>query len=58
MKMTKMMMKTKITHKFLGDCYLTEESEFMQSTNPDPSSYFVEHDDEIKEVSKHLLKFS
>lgn len=45
-----------LIHKNLGNVYITDHCIFLQERNPDPTSIFVEHDDEIKEVCKHLLK--
>ena len=43
-------------HKNLGEVYISEVCEYLQATNPDPSSIFVDHDGDTKEVSKHLVK--
>jgi hypothetical protein len=45
-----------VRHKNLGICTITDTCRYLQSTNPDPSSVFVEHDGETKEVSKHLVE--
>jgi hypothetical protein len=45
-----------LIHKNRGDCYYTEECDYMQRHNPDTSSIFVEIDGEIQEVTKALLE--
>ena len=47
----------KAIHKNLGEVEYTEACRFLQLTNPDPSSIFVEHDGDIKEVTKSLVVF-
>lgn len=43
-------------HKYLGEVSITEACNYLQATNPDPSSMFVEHDGDLKEVTKSLVK--
>ena len=43
-------------HKNLGEVLITEACEYLQATNPDPTSIFIEHDGEIKEVTRNLVK--
>lgn len=45
----------KVTHKFLGAAYITEACLAMQSMNPDTTSTYIEHDGEVKEVTKSLV---
>lgn len=47
--------KGKRTHKNLGDVFITVECLAMQLQNPDPTSIFVEHNGEIKEVSRSMM---
>ncbi len=47
----------KAIHKNLGEVEYTKACQFLQLTNPDPSSIFVEHDGDIKEVTKSLVVF-
>ena len=47
----------KAYHKNLGEVIYSEACQFMQLTNPDPTSIFIEHDGDIKEVSKQLVVF-
>ena len=42
-------------HKSLGKVKITQECLYLQSKNDDPTAVFVEHDNEIKEVSKHMV---
>lgn len=44
-------------HKILGDIEITEECLKINLCNPDPTSTFVFHDGQIKEVSKSLVYF-
>ncbi len=48
----------KFIHKNLGSVEITEACAFMQKSNPDSSSIFVEHLGEIIEVSKHMIDFA
>lgn len=43
-------------HRNLGEVSITEACDYLQATNPDLSSMFVEHDGEVKEVTKALVK--
>ncbi len=43
------------THKLLGAVKITECCKELQALNPDATSMFVEHNGEIKEVSKSLV---
>lgn len=45
----------KRTHKSLGTVFVTTECLAMQLQNPDQTSIFVEHDGEIKEVSRAMM---
>jgi len=45
----------KAYHKNLGFVKYTEACQFLQLTNPDPSSIFVEYDGEIIEVTKYFV---
>lgn len=45
-----------VYHKYLGVCRITHACEYMQKSNPDVTSIFVEHDGEIKEVTKALVE--
>jgi len=47
--------KGKRKHKNLGDVFITIDCLAMQLQNPDPTSIFVEHDGEIKEVSRAMI---
>lgn len=47
----------KCVHKNLGDCLYTEACHYMQVRNPDSTTIFIEHEGEIKEVSKSLVSF-
>lgn len=42
-------------HRNLGAVRVTEACRYLQSTNPDQSSTYVEHDGDIKEVTKDLV---
>ncbi len=44
-----------VTHRHLGPCLVTEACEYLQRTNPDTTSMYVEHDGELKEVTKALV---
>jgi hypothetical protein len=45
----------KVTHRNLGECIINMECLAMQLRNADPSSIFVEHDGDIKEVSRSMI---
>jgi hypothetical protein len=45
----------KAKHKNLGNVEITEACLFMQDCNPDPSTLYVEHDGDIKEVSYNMM---
>ena len=45
----------KVTHKNLGECIINMECLAMQLRNADPTSIFVEHDGDIKEVSRSMI---
>jgi hypothetical protein len=45
----------KVYHANLGDALVTEDCMRMQRTNPDKTSMFIEHDGELKEVTKALV---
>lgn len=51
-------MKVKMIHKFLGEVYTTEQTRKIQALNFDPTSLIVEHEGEIKEVSRALCVYS
>lgn len=42
-------------HRELGPVTITDECRELQRTNPDPTSTYVVHDGELKEVTKALL---
>ena len=44
-----------VVHAYLGVCIYTAECDHLQQSNPDPTSIYVEHKGEIKEVSKALI---
>lgn len=44
-----------ITHKNIGECRVTEECSYLQHLNADPSSLFVIHDQDVKEVSRNMF---
>ena len=44
-----------VIHAHLGVCIYTAECDHLQQSNPDPTSIYVEHKEEIKEVSKALI---
>ena len=44
-------------HKNLGEVEYTEACQFLQLTNPDPTSIFIEHYGDIKEVTKSSVVF-
>ena len=46
---------TAAIHSCLGSVEITDECLVMQAMNPDPTSMFVEHAGEIKEVSRNLV---
>jgi len=48
-------MKTTVTHEFLGEVEITEECLALQALSTDPSTIYVEYDDDIREVSKSLI---
>jgi hypothetical protein len=43
-------------HRNLGEVWITEACDYLQNSNPDPSSCFVEHDGDVKEVTRNLVK--
>jgi len=43
-------------HRNLGECTIDELCMEMNRTNPDKTSIFVVHDNDIKEVTKALVK--
>jgi hypothetical protein len=45
----------KVTHQNLGECIINMECLAMQLRNADPTSIFVEHDGDIKEVSRAMI---
>jgi len=45
----------KVTHKNIGECIINMECLAMQLRNADPTSIFVEHDGDIKEVSRSMI---
>ena len=45
-----------VKHHNLGDVLITADCLALQQLNPDPTSIFIEHDGEIKEVSRALLE--
>ena len=45
----------KVTHRNLGECIININCLVMQVRNPDPTSIFVEHDGDIKEVSRSMI---
>jgi hypothetical protein len=44
-----------VKHRKLGECVINMECLAMQLRNPDPTSMFVEHDGDIKEVSRSMI---
>lgn len=51
-----MIRETKITHKNIGECRVTEECSYMQQLDGfDPSSLYVVHDSQLKEVSRNMF---
>ena len=42
-------------HRNLGECIINLECLAMQLRNADPTSIFVEHDGDIKEVSRAMI---
>lgn len=49
--------KAVYTHKFLGIVEINEECLKLYADSPDPTSMFVLHNNQIKEVSKSLVSF-
>jgi hypothetical protein len=47
--------KSERTHKNLGTVFITLECLALQLHNLDPTTIFVEHDGEIKEVSRSMM---
>ena len=45
----------RVYHKNLGEVIITIPCLRMQLMNSDPSSIFVEHDGDIKEVSRSMI---
>ena len=43
-------------HSIFGRVEITEACLQLQRLNPDPSSIFVEHDGDVKEVTKSLVR--
>ncbi len=43
-------------HKNLGEVFVTVDCLALQLQNPDPTSIFVEHNGEIKEVSRAMME--
>lgn len=56
MKEDEKVWRGKRKHKNLGDVFITIECLALQLRNSDPSSIFVEHDGEIKEVSRSMIE--
>jgi hypothetical protein len=48
--------KGRCMHKNLGEVFVTVDCLALQLQNPDPTSLFVEHDGEIKEVSRAMME--
>jgi len=46
----------RLLHAFLGDVVYSDAAAALQRLNPDPTSLFVEHDGEVKEVTAHLVR--
>lgn len=44
-----------VMHRHIGLCQVTETCLYMQRTNPDTTSMYVEHDGDLKEVTKALV---
>jgi hypothetical protein len=44
-----------VTHQNLGECTINMECLAIQLRNADPTSIFVEHDGDIKEVSRAMI---
>lgn len=44
-----------LRHRFLGLVWYSEGCKCLEDSNPDPSSLFVEHDGDTKEVSLSLI---
>jgi hypothetical protein len=44
-----------MTHQNLGECTINMECLAIQARNADPTSIFVEHDGDIKEVSRAMI---
>jgi hypothetical protein len=45
-----------VIHRNLGEVVINSECLFMQATNPDPTTIYVQHDGDIKEVSRNMIK--
>lgn len=45
-----------VWHRSHGEVYITEACDYLQAGNPDPTSMFVDHQGEIIEVSKNMVK--
>lgn len=50
-----MIREIKIQHRNIGECRVTEECAYMQRLNTDPTSLFVIHDSDLKEVSRNMF---
>lgn len=46
----------RVCHKFRGEGIYTEQCDFLQKQNSDPSSIYLEFDGEILEVTINLIK--
>lgn len=44
-----------VWHQNLGRCIIDDQCEYLQSKNPDRTSIFVEHEGDIKEVTKSMI---
>ena len=44
-----------VTHRNLGECIINMECLAMQLRNADPTSIYVEHDGDLKEVSRAMI---
>ncbi len=48
-------LRIKANHKHLGKVVITEHCFALKSYSTDPDTFFVEHEGEIKEVTKSLI---
>lgn len=46
----------RVIHSNLGEALITDACRYLQATNPDSSSVYIEHEGDVKEVTKNLVR--